>query len=570
MDEEQMDELNGEEPVDEAQYEELTRFLRRAVNEATGMADGEAFQAWMRKAAPQLLPDLLARLPDDQARKSFTQEFGRSLWNSIPLPDNGFRPRPLPVPERNDTCPCGSGKKYKKCCSQWSEGAPELDAEGVWMLMAEELPLEQVEAMGASGRVPRSVLGGVATALLDNDEAQKALALVRPLFERPERLDDRDAASLNTLLEAYDALDLQEERWAEAERLAGALRPPLRAVLWENLARAYAVEGEMEEAWSLAGAGAPGRPREPGARAAGGEPAARGGADGRGAGEGALLAGPPARGGLERAGVRVPGAGGGERGGDPAPVLLRRRGGRAHSHVGASPRQLQATGGRLPDRAGGGRSGRGAAGAHRGAAEAGGRLRGGVLSAGGRPRLRGRGRRGLGSLGRGTRRGVARVPRGEPREPWTASTSWRTWPTRCPRSSPTATASSTGRCSARILDRGLAILRRALDAHPGIVRLPGELEPNGSALALIVSAAAQAHRFGETDQARERLEWLRTLEPHSLEDLAGEEGEDLEDEDVGSPPSIQILFAFRPGRAAFDEPGVSTPGGGLPRILPEP
>ena len=80
-------------------------------------------------------------------------------------------------------------------------------------------------------------------------DPERALALVRPLFEKPERLDERDAASLNTLLEAYDALDLQEEHWAEAERLAGALRPSLRAVLWESLARSYAVEGEMEEAW---------------------------------------------------------------------------------------------------------------------------------------------------------------------------------------------------------------------------------------------------------------------------------------------------------------------------------
>ncbi|HEY4594817.1 MAG TPA: SEC-C metal-binding domain-containing protein, partial [Thermoanaerobaculia bacterium] len=238
-----------EEQIDEAQYEELSSFLRRAVSEALRLEDGTAFQAWMREEAPRLLPDLFSRLPDEQARRGFLLEFGRSLWNSIPLPANGFRPRPIPQPERNDPCPCGLGKKYKKCCAEWSEGAPELDPEGVWMLVAEELPLEQVEAMGASGRVPRSVLGGVATGLLDNDDPERALALVRPLFERPEKLDERDAASLNTLLEAYDALDLREELWQEGERLAQVLRPPLRAVLWEGLARAYAVEGEMEEAW---------------------------------------------------------------------------------------------------------------------------------------------------------------------------------------------------------------------------------------------------------------------------------------------------------------------------------
>ena len=243
------DEELDEEQIGEEQYEEFSQFLRQAVNEALRLADGEAFLAWMQAEAPRLLPGLFEQLPDDQARRGFATEFGRSLWNSVPLPDNGFRPRPIARPERNDACPCGSGKKYKKCCAEWAEGAPALDAEGVWMLVAEELPLEQVEAMGVSGRVPRPILGDVATGLLDNGDAARALALVRPLFERPERLDERDSAALNTLLEAYEALDLQEERWEEAERLARDLRPPLRAVLWENLARTYAVEGEMEEAW---------------------------------------------------------------------------------------------------------------------------------------------------------------------------------------------------------------------------------------------------------------------------------------------------------------------------------
>jgi hypothetical protein len=78
-------------------------------------------------------------------------------------------------------------------------------------------------------------------------------------------------------------------------------------------------------------------------------------------------------------------------------------------------------------------------------------------------------------------------------------------------------------------------VRQALADHPGITRLPSELEPNGSALALVVAATAQAHRLGETDRARELLDWLRALEPNSLEGEAGEEagGEDDEEEPEG-------------------------------------
>jgi hypothetical protein len=82
-----------------------------------------------------------------------------------------------------------------------------------------------------------------------------------------------------------------------------------------------------------------------------------------------------------------------------------------------------------------------------------------------------------------------------------------------------------------LLDRGLSLVRQALAAHPGITRLPSDSEPNGSAVALVVAATAQAHRLGETDRARELLAWLHDLEPRSMEGTAiGEEGEE-EDED---------------------------------------
>jgi len=514
-----------EEQIEEAQYEELSSFLRRAVNEALKLEDGEAFQAWMREEAPRLLPDLFARLPDDQARRGFTLEFGRSLWNSIPLPANGFRPRPIPQPERNDPCPCGSGKKYKKCCAEWSQGAPELEPEGVWMLVAEELPLEAVEAMGASGRVPRSVLGGVATSLLDNGDPERALALVRPLFEKPERLDERDSASLNTLLEAYDALDLHEERWREAERLARALRPPLRAVLWENLARSYAVEGEMEEAWkSLERA----REDDPESPALGPLEVSLLLAEGRTA-----EAGERAR--YWRSRLREDD--------------LSEQGFEFLARVGESPEETQlrfSFGDEVTERI------------HeleewlaRAEPPA---DRYGIEAAGDDPaegRLAAAGP--LLELEAGFE-AVFYPPVADPADPEAEEEEdedWDPWDEDRAEQWLGFLLEHPGTLDSidvledvahaiseivtdrygfldrpllrPLLERGLAVVRQTLAAHPGIARLPGELEPNGSALALIVAAAAQAHRLAETDRARELLEWLRALEPYSLEETEDEE-----------------------------------------------
>ena len=112
------------------------------------------------------------------------------------------------------------------------------------------------------------------------------------------------------------------------------------------------------------------------------------------------------------------------------------------------------------------------------------------------------------------------------RVPGQRPTSWRTWPTPCRRSCWTATASSTARCSARSSTAASPSSGRRSPPTPGSPACR-EAQPNGSALALIVASAAQAHRLGETDRAREMLEWLRELEPHSLDVEEGEEEEDL-------------------------------------------
>lgn len=229
--------------------EEIADFVRAAVAEALRTEDSGAFLDWVREEAPERAPELFEDLPDEQARRGVAGEMGRTIWNGIPLPGNGFRPRPIARPERNDPCPCGSGTKYKKCCGEWAGSVPAFDPDLIWAIAVEQMPLEQVEALGASGRIPRGFVGDLATGLLDDGDAERALALVQPLFERPDRLDERDVSALNVLLEAHDELDLYEEKQELVDRLSKQLKPLLRAVLWEHQVRWHAVEGEMEEAW---------------------------------------------------------------------------------------------------------------------------------------------------------------------------------------------------------------------------------------------------------------------------------------------------------------------------------
>lgn len=67
----------------------------------------------------------MSKKPDTGAER-FRQREQRNKDYDLQLPGKDDQSLPPPVepiqssdkPNRNDPCPCGSGKKYKKCCGQ--------------------------------------------------------------------------------------------------------------------------------------------------------------------------------------------------------------------------------------------------------------------------------------------------------------------------------------------------------------------------------------------------------------------------------------------------------------------
>jgi tetratricopeptide (TPR) repeat protein len=516
-----------EEIFDDETLSELESFFREAIAFILDREESEPFLAWVRQEAAVRMPRLFGRLPDEAARRSSASEFGRALWNSVPLPGNGFRLRPVPDPERNTPCPCGSGLKYKKCCAPWAADLPSFDPEGIWRLVVEALPLEQVEALGQSGRVPRHLAGDLALSFLDDGEPERALALVQPIFERQDRLDrldERDATALNVFLEALDDLDLLEEKAVAVERLAKALKPALRAVLWEDQVRFHAVEGELEKAWEALEKA---RKDDPESGALGPLEVSLLMSEGRTAeaGERArvvrerLRRDPEA---ITEAGMEFLD----KVAGDPEAAQLEFSLG---EEVKDGILRLQKLLTRLDPPS-----------ATYGIVPINGDPGAGQLVP---PDSLRRAEEGWDEAFFGT------SPEFDPDEEeeeekedaeldlWNEEDAAR-WLAFLP-DEPTALDSLEvleDLCHAvselgqdrypfldrpllkPILDRALTIVRQALAAHPETVRLPEDAEPNGSALALIAAAAALADRLGETDRGRELLQWLDVLDPMEAED----------------------------------------------------
>ena len=229
---------------------DLERLLPAAVSEILKHEDPDKFRVWLTENLQDYAGAELRDAPTELLR-AMAMPVSYMIWNAVPLPGNQFRARPLPLPNRNDPCPCGSGLKYKKCCSN-APPFPKLDPLVFWPLVLQNLSDSQIKQAAERGLLPLEGRTMVAMNLLENDRAREAVALLRPHFEPlPAKGRPMDGMALQVLCDAYDELRQRDEKLALLERITqqGA-KSSLRAGAWQRLAviriDAHDLEGARE------------------------------------------------------------------------------------------------------------------------------------------------------------------------------------------------------------------------------------------------------------------------------------------------------------------------------------
>lgn len=221
-----------------------------AVGHIVQFEDPQRFFDWFQgrlAECPAPQGDLFA---EPEQLKALATVLGRTLWNAVPLPGNAFRPRPLPTPGRNDPCPCGSGRKFKRCCASGPQ-PPPIDTRTLWPLVLDKVaPPRRLEAI-ASGSVPAEVLSGLADECLAADHPKKGLQYLEPLFEGTiRRCDEEYDYALNLLCNLYDDLGYKNKKAALLARITEQVkRSPLRSGAWQRLAAMRMDAGQPQEAW---------------------------------------------------------------------------------------------------------------------------------------------------------------------------------------------------------------------------------------------------------------------------------------------------------------------------------
>ena len=211
----------------------------------------DGYMAWFQLAAPQFAPSFLSALPDDAAfRRGFLTQFARIIWNKTPLPGHHFQPRPIPKPERNQPCLCGSGKKYKHCCHAFEgleQGLPEFS---MLLHVLETLPAKQFADLPYS-YLNLDELAYVANTWMSNGSAKVAAKLLEGLFADWTKLDDRAESALYCLLDCYDRLNNPLKKKRLLQHAMAAPDKALRASAMQRQCTIHADRGEYDQAWTL-------------------------------------------------------------------------------------------------------------------------------------------------------------------------------------------------------------------------------------------------------------------------------------------------------------------------------
>ena len=210
------------------------------------------FLLWFLKYAPSLTPGLVQQTgtSDPEAQRALLLMLGRAIWSRTPVPANRFRPRSLPKPERNAPCPCGSGIKYKQCCSNFENAPSPLDHISFLPMVLDQLTAKERKELPYA-QLNHEELAHVAREWLAADRAKDAIALLEGLFRDMDTLDERAETAFNCLLDCYDRCHNPLKKKRLLERGFKAPNKHLRAAAMQRQCCILADRREYDAGWAL-------------------------------------------------------------------------------------------------------------------------------------------------------------------------------------------------------------------------------------------------------------------------------------------------------------------------------
>lgn len=238
-----LDQLDWQETLDI-----ICRYSARQILEGISFAE---FRLRLEGMVPRLLT--AGGMPKKQQSPemlcSIATLMALEIWNAMPIPENRFRPRKQPRPERNAPCLCGSGKKFKQCCA--AVDTPDLGISEELMLaqVLDLMPAKKLAELPLLELHPES-LALVASQWIDEGQPKKAVSLLEKLFVHVDQLDGRAELAADTLLNAYLETNAPRKKQKFIDALKAAPDKALASAGWQRQTTVHSDRCDYAAAWS--------------------------------------------------------------------------------------------------------------------------------------------------------------------------------------------------------------------------------------------------------------------------------------------------------------------------------
>ncbi len=199
-----------------------------------------------------MAPDLMDALPigNDQgpeARFAVARRLARDIADHTPQPALRFATRKHPQPGRNDSCDCGSGRKYKHCCQMSAQHSATAQM-NLLPHVLDNLPRSRWAELVGSAIDPRAV-ADAAGGMLEDDQLKDVAALLEPWFKSAAVIPAAHEELLDTLLDAYSGMSKPRKKRRLMEQALECGDRAIRSSMRQRLATMAADEDDYPLAW---------------------------------------------------------------------------------------------------------------------------------------------------------------------------------------------------------------------------------------------------------------------------------------------------------------------------------
>ena len=210
--------------------------------------DVQGVLQWAQDALPRTSKRVFRHpIPTVNARAAYW--LARECWDATPLESNGFLPKPLPEPDHEEPCPCGSGDAYATCCLAMRGVEPPTPA-NIWPTLVSYRGDAYWLNTEKAGKLPALAVAYVIATYQANGRWSALEKLAEARLAAPRRRNEPETAEvIDGLCDAYDELERKpRKKLALLKRFAEHQTATIRACANRHLVFALLSTGDRDAA----------------------------------------------------------------------------------------------------------------------------------------------------------------------------------------------------------------------------------------------------------------------------------------------------------------------------------